>query len=297
MLIAAAWIYTQIAIATAAVLAVGESLGRRLAAAGFIGLGVILPWFAPPRPLLRVVLAQLILLAFLKVTQIASAPRNFPPMRRAWHFFALFHVDRARPTPPRFSMHRCAVIAGWGILVVVSILGLVETRHGAVTGWTFVFMRMICALTLFHGLMEFVCELPRLFYLMAGIYVPPNQHTPILSRTVREFWGFRWNRLVSEWLGRYTFQPFVRRHHVRLGIFVTFFVSGLMHFWLTVVPLDARAALTMGSYFILHGVIVLAELRLHPRAWPVPLARAWTLIAILGPSSLIIDPFLQILGL
>jgi hypothetical protein len=297
MLIATGWIYAQVIVSTMAVLVVGATPFRRGLAALFIMLGCGLALIAPPHPLLRVVLAQLILIAFLKAAQIASAPDTFPPARRVWHYFALFHVDRARTPPPRFPLSLFAVLLGWALLCVLSVVGLLQVRHGAAAGWTGVFLRMFCALALFHGLMDFVCQLHRFFYALAGLDVPHNQRRPILSRTVREFWGVRWNRLVSEWLGRYVFQPFNRRGWPKFGLLATFFASAAIHFWLIVVPLDLKAALSMASYFVLHGAIAIAELRLRPRAWPVAVARAWTLFAVIGPSPLLVEPFLKIIGL
>lgn len=297
MLIATGWIYAQVIVSIAVVIAVGPTPFRRGATVLFLAAGGVLALVAPPQPLLRVVLAQLILIAFLKAAQIASAPNAFPPARRVWHYFALFHVDQARETNPRFPRSLLAVLFGWALLCVLSVIGLLYVRQGALAGWAGVILRMICALTLFHGLMDFVCQLHRFFYALAGLDVPHNQRRPILSRTVREFWGVRWNRLVSEWLGRYVFQPFNRHGWPRLGLFATFLASAAIHFWLIVVPLEVAAAISMASYFVLHGGIALAELRLRPRGWPGAAARAWTIFAVVGPSPLLIEPFLKIIGL
>lgn len=297
MFIGIAWLHAQVIVSVAAVIAVGVTPLRRGAALFFLATGGVLALVAPPHPLLRVVLAQLILLAFLKAAQIASAPNTFPPARRVWHYFALFHVDQARETTPRFPLALLAVTLGWALLCVLSVVGLLQVRHGVVTGWSGAFLRLVCALALVHGLMDFVTQLHRVFYALGGLDVPPNQRRPILSRTVREFWGVRWNRLVSEWLGQFAFQPFNRRGWTKLGILATFVVSAAIHFWLAIVPLDFKSALSMASYFILHGGIVLAELRLRPRGWPVAAARAWTLFAVAGPSPLLYEPCLKIMGL
>lgn len=297
MLIAVSWLYAQVIVAIAAVLAVGATPFRRGLTMFFLVAGGVLALVSPPHPLLRVVLAQLILLAFLKAAQIASAPDAFPPARRVWHYFALFHVDQARPTTPRLPLSLLAVTLGWGLLCVLSVVGLSQVRSGAVTGWSGAMLRLVCALALVHGLMDFVTQLHRFFYALGGLDVPPNQRRPILSRTVREFWGVRWNRLVSEWLGQFAFQPFNRRGWTKLGILATFIVSAAIHFWLAIVPLDLKSALSMASYFVLHGAIVLAELRLRPRRWPVAAARAWTIFAVVGPSPLLYEPCLKIMGL
>lgn len=82
-----------------------------------------------------------------------------------------------------------------------------------------------------------------------------------------------------------------------LGLFVAFCVSASMHAWLAAVALDSWAALTMGMFFVLQGVFVAAERRLSLHTWPVPVARARTILVVLGPSPLGIDPFLRVFGL
>jgi hypothetical protein len=53
----------------------------------------------------------------------------------------------------------------------------------------------------------------------------------------------------------------------------------------------------MAVFFGLQGVFILAEDRLHVHAWPVPLARAWTLTILLATSPLIIGPYLRMVHL
>jgi hypothetical protein len=63
------------------------------------------------------------------------------------------------------------------------------------------------------------------------------------------------------------------------------------------VALGAFAAFELAVFFGLQGVFILAEDRLHVHAWPVPLARAWTLAILLATSPLIIGPYLRIVHL
>ena len=289
------WISAQIGIAGAAVLAAGESAARRAAAALFLSAGAALPWLTPPRPLPRVILAFVALIAFIKTTQIASIPGPWPMWRRLWHLFSPFHVCSTRSIRPGVSGRLAWNVILQGGLVILALAVLAEL--GSLTGVVRTVIRLMCGIILLTGIMTLLSDLTRFGHHAVGIEVPPNQRAPILAQSVREFWGKRWNRFVSEWLSQFIFLPMVRRRRPVLGLFGAFCVSALMHSWLAVVALDSRAALTMGMFFVLQGVFVVAETRLRLNTWPAPAARAWTILAVLSPSPLGIDPFLRVFGL
>ena len=134
-------------------------------------------------------------------------------------------------------------------------------------------------------------------FLASGTAMRPIQETPIAARSLRDFWGKRWNRPVSAWLHRFVFLPLARQHRPDLGLFCAYLVSGAIHAWLTLVALGAFAACEMAVFFGLQGVFILAEDRLQVHAWPVPLARAWTLTILLATSPLIIGPYLRMVHL
>ncbi len=96
---------------------------------------------------------------------------------------------------------------------------------------------------------------------------------------------------------RFVFLPLARQHRPDLGLFCAYLVSGAIHAWLTWVALGAFAAFGMAAFFGLQAVFILAEDRLQVRAWPVPLARAWTLTILLATSPLIIGPYLRMVHL
>ena len=125
----------------------------------------------------------------------------------------------------------------------------------------------------------------------------PIQETPIAARSLRDFLGKRWNRPVSAWLHRFVFLPLARQRRPDLGLFCAYLVSGAIHAWFTLVALGAFAACEMAVFFGLQGVFILAEDRLQVHAWPVPLARAWTLTILLATSPLIICPYLRMVHL
>jgi uncharacterized protein YhhL (DUF1145 family) len=101
----------------------------------------------------------------------------------------------------------------------------------------------------------------------------PNPHDPtfFLARSLRDFWGNRWNRCFSGSLRRAAFDP-VRRGRQRraLAVFLTFVLSGLVHGpALALASADRRAAFLLAvagtGFFLVHGLAVLLESSLPRR--------------------------------
>lgn len=116
---------------------------------------------------------------------------------------------------------------------------------------------------------------------------------PWMSRSLSEFWGTRWNRVVSHWLRVHVFLPIHIRFGPIAGVFGTFAVSALLHFYPVYISTDLRNASMMGSYFLLQAIFVLVEKRLPRGAWNRPFAY----LAVLGPIPLFVFPILRALRL
>jgi hypothetical protein len=147
----------------------------------------------------------------------------------------------------------------------------------------------------FYSLADAVEGGVRTLYRAAGVVVPRQHVLPIVSRSVQEFWGKRWNRAVGMWLRAHCFVPFARRGWARLGFVAAFCASAVFHAYFTLVAVGWAMAVTMLIFFLIQGVFVLCELRMGVARWRLALAHAWTIIAVLGCSPLFIEPFLRIL--
>lgn len=292
-------ILLQLSLAAGAALVVGKGQFRKAAALTLVAASTIVPWLAPPHePLLRVTLAIAALVAFMKVTQLASsATGTMQATRRLRHLFFLVPMrprdGRRRPTTPTSrlwldaAVHSALLAAAW---ILVSNLGVFgEPAHTVI--------RLTLGVVLLYTGMSILSDLTQLVDRRLGNPDTANQDSPILARTAGDFWGNRWNRCVSEWLNQFVFAPLARRRCPLVSVLAAFAVSAVMHSWVAGAALrDGRAALTMGSYFLLQGIIVLAETRLNLRKWPSAAARAWTIVVIAAPSPLGIDPFLRVFG-
>ena len=104
-------------------------------------------------------------------------------------------------------------------------------------------------------------------FLNLGFEIEPQFNEPYLATSLQDFWGRRWNLMVSRILRptvydpvREITSPYIGKLYSRLpAIFFTFLVSGLMHeliyFYLT----RARPTWEVTWFFVLHGVCTALE--------------------------------------
>lgn len=119
---------------------------------------------------------------------------------------------------------------------------------------------------------------------------------PWMARSLAEFWGGRWNRVVSHWLKSHAFEPVAERFGRTSGVVATFTVSALLHFYPTYISTNLRNGLMMASYFMIQGVLVLFEGAM-PQRWGMRWKRPFAYVAILTPIPLFVFPVLRSLSL
>jgi hypothetical protein len=79
-----------------------------------------------------------------------------------------------------------------------------------------------------------------------------------------------------------------------VAVFATFTASALLHAWLLLAAGGYVLALSIASFFVIQGALVLVEQRARVRRWPVWLQRAWTGLAILLPLPLLLEPLIAL---
>lgn len=89
------------------------------------------------------------------------------------------------------------------------------------------FVRAYFAVVPFWVLTETINLISQLSFLPAKILIPSWHEQPWRSHTLAEFWGWRWNRLFSDWFRQVCFRPL--RSMPTLGLVVAFAVSGVIH--------------------------------------------------------------------
>ncbi|KAI5333941.1 hypothetical protein L3X38_024073 [Prunus dulcis] len=102
---------------------------------------------------------------------------------------------------------------------------------------------------------------------LLGVQLESPSNEPYLSTSLQDFWGRRWNLMVTNTLRHTIYKPVQLAMETFLGpkwaslpaVFVAFLVSGLMHelifFYMTRVPPTWEVT----WYFVLHGMCLVVE--------------------------------------
>jgi hypothetical protein len=247
--------------------------------------GLALPFFAPTDvTALRALVGNGAAWVLLRTLDLARDPTGLSPARRVFHVVALYDTRLTTRAPPAFSLARHAAVAGW-LLLALGALWLATHAAGA--------PRWLAGAAAVYAGFEALAGALVAGSALCGVVVPTLHDAPIRSRSVAEFWGRRWNRIVSAWLREYCFEPLARRGRPGLGVAAAFAASALLHAYFTRVALDFTMAAAMGGFFLLQIPLCAAERALGVDRWPAAAARVWTVAALLGTSPLFVEPLLR----
>jgi D-alanyl-lipoteichoic acid acyltransferase DltB (MBOAT superfamily) len=109
-------------------------------------------------------------------------------------------------------------------------------------------------LTLHFG----VFKLLALFWQSTGVKAVPIMSAPLLSRSLSEFWGRRWNLGFRDLAYQFVFVPARRKFGAGAASFLVFIVSGLIHD--LVISLPARGGYGLPTlYFAIQGAATALE--------------------------------------
>jgi len=131
-----------------------------------------------------------------------------------------------------------------------------------------------------------------LFWQTMGMDAEPIMSKPILSRTLSEFWGKRWNLGFRQLAHEFIFRPLHRRTGVAVAGLIVFVASGLIHDLVISLPARGGYGLPTG-YFILQGLGVTLERSALGRRIGLqkgPIAWAFMLIGTAAPAFWLFHP-------
>jgi Membrane bound O-acyl transferase family len=138
-----------------------------------------------------------------------------------------------------------------GVALMWMIAGRVPEHDALLRGWVGLFgLIFILHFGSFH--------LIALFWQTEGIDSQPIMSKPLLSKTLSEFWGKRWNLGFRQVAHDYIFRRLYKRTGVAFAGFLVFIASGLVHDLVISLPAHGGYGLPTG-YFALQGLGVSLE--------------------------------------
>lgn len=232
---------------------------------GWIPL-VLLPalviWFSNPMPawLFMWSLAFAIFAGFKWITWWKAHNRTPHSLGRSVAYLAAwpgmdaeaFLDSRQRAPSPQFREWLWALSKTlFGAALLWQIAGRVPETHPLARGW----VGLSGLIFLLHfGSFHLIA----LFWQMLSLRAAPIMSKPILSKTLSEFWGKRWNLGFRQLAYDLIFQPLHRKTGAAVASLLVFLASGLVHD--LVISLPARGGYGLPTaYFVLQGLGVTLE--------------------------------------
>ncbi|KAF2294445.1 hypothetical protein GH714_011461 [Hevea brasiliensis] len=116
---------------------------------------------------------------------------------------------------------------------------------------------------------------------LLGLELEPQFNEPYLSTSLQDFWGRRWNLMVSSILRPTVYEPLLKTSAPIIGrkwaplpaILGTFVVSAVMHELMFYYLSRVKPTWEITWFFLLHGVCLVAEVALKKavaRRWCLP---------------------------
>jgi hypothetical protein len=242
--------------------------------------------------MLRVACAGGTILAVFRNLDIYRGGRGLDAWQRAFHLVGIVDSRRLVRRAPRFVRSCWLRVTVFGVLTAI-FTWMLAASH-APPGATHRVLRWVGAAVWAYTSIETLVAGGRALAGLVGIGLPRLHDDPILSRTLREFWGRRWNLSVRCMLHEHCFLPLVTRFGISIAVMGTFVASSLIHFWLAFAAVGTCLAASMASYFLVQGALVLLESRLGVSQYPVAGQRAWTAACLLLPLPLLLEPLLAV---
>ena len=257
------------------------------------GIAVVERWTAAEPPGVRML--ALIAFGLLALKVVVVAEERAAGMEgltfAGWLRFAAGWLGMQ---PRLFARPRRGSLPGTGSLAA---RGAAHLATGALLvlaarlAWTTTESRLLATLLVLPGLSLAVhfglCNLLAALWRSLGVACDALFRAPVVSRSLGEFWGRRWNLAFSEMTAIAVYRPLSPRFGRGAALLASFLLSGLLHEMAISLPVRAGFGLPL-LYFAIHGALVLAE-RSAGRS-----SRIVTIAALLLPLPLLFHgPFLE----
>ena len=239
-----------------------------------------------------------------------TAIENVPVWRQAAYLLAWPGLDATtflqpistspveQPQPREWLFATTKFVFGLTLLSIA--IQWIPDHDPFVAGWVGMFGIIF---TLHFGLFDLLS----CFWRRVGIKARPLMNWPLLSVSISEFWGMRWNRAFRDLTHRFLFRPLTSRFGPRIALALGFVFSGLLHELAITVPAGGGYG-GPTLYFLIQGSALFAErsafgrklgLGAGVRGWLFAACTTVLPVCLLFPPAFvegIIVPFLEFVG-
>ncbi len=187
-----------------------------------------------------------------------------------------------RQQPGMFSWGRAFANVVAGLVLFCFVAPRLLPSRPLIAGWA---AMSGIALWLHFGVLGLIV----LFWRYCGRDIHPLMNAPLLSTSLSEFWGRRWNTAFRDFAHEQIFRPVCRRWNAQGATLLSFLFSGLIHELAISVPAGGGYGLPT-VYFLLQYVGVIVEKKAIKRSWAVGSgAGGWLFAAlfVLVPAGLL----------
>ncbi|HEY1065936.1 MAG TPA: MBOAT family protein [Pirellulales bacterium] len=199
---------------------------------------------------------------------------------------------RRRETLERVTLPEwlfAALKTAWGFVVLYGIARLVPLDYPYVVGW--VGMLGTALILHFGGFHLLSCA-----WRSMGVQARPLMNWPLVSTSVSEYWGRRWNTAFRDMTHRFLFRPLTPRLGAQWALLAGFTFSGIVHDLVISYPIGGGYG-GPTVFFLLQAVGMLFERSPIGKRWKLGSGwRGWifTGVVLLGPTLLLFHrPFVE----
>lgn len=254
---------------------------------------VIITWNAPP--LVRMIAIVLLQLLSMKAVVMVETYRGKPHLNFfQWCAFAIgwfgmrpLLFESLPSKPLQYSRLLWIAISR----VITGLLLLYVSQIFEKSNLRIFFLSELVLLVGLSLILHFgILNLSAAFWRSMGVDAKELFRSPYKSKSLKEFWGKRWNAAFSEMTSVAVYRPL--KHYLRssiLAILAAFLVSGLLHEIAISFPVHSGYGLPL-TYFIPHGLVMYAEgnvLFIKKIIAHTVLSRIWVLGWLIVPMPLL----------
>ncbi|MDB4998139.1 MAG: uncharacterized protein JWM74_5571, partial [Myxococcaceae bacterium] len=243
------------AFAIAAGVVAAPSRGRAAAAIALAAAAAVMPWLLPASWVFwRTAYGIAGFICIAGVLDVVRRRRTWTTSERVLRVIFFLDLQSATPTRRHLDIRLMIVTMIYEAVGLMGLWAVVVLAPGA-HGFAHWALR-------WGGGMLFCYvgpDIARAMLIFAGraigLEAPEIHDMPILSTTVSQFWGTRWNRPVGAWLKFHGYEPLAARGLPMLGVVAAFTLSAALHAWFTWIAVGRFLALVMLSFFLLQGLL------------------------------------------